>query len=42
MDPIAIHATAKTLCVRNRVITLKALDDLGHYPQLEATDQVTA
>ena len=40
LDPIAVHAIAKKLQLRNPRISLKTLDDVGHYPQLEAADQV--
>lgn len=42
LDPIAVYAIAKQLQARNPLITLHTLDDIGHYPQLEAADQVAA
>ena len=41
LDPIAVHAIAKKLQVRNPRISLKTLDDVGHYPQLEAAEEVS-
>jgi len=41
-DPIAVHAIAEKLKDQNPGITLKSLDDFGHYPQLEAPEQVAA
>jgi len=40
LDPIAVYAIAERLKDQNPRITLKTLDDIGHYPQLEAADQV--
>ena len=40
LDPIAVYAIAKQLQAQNPLITLKTLDDIGHYPQLEAVGQV--
>ncbi len=42
LDPIAVYAIAKQLQARNPLIALHTLDDVGHYPQLEAADQVAA
>ncbi len=42
LDPIAVYAIAKQLQARNPLIALNTLDDVGHYPQLEAADQVAA
>jgi len=41
-DPIAVHAIAEKLQSKNPKIILKTIDDAGHYPQLEAADQVAA
>jgi len=41
-DSIAVYAIAERLKENNPRITLKTLDDLGHYPQLEAAEQVAA
>ena len=40
LDPIAIYAIAEKLRAQNPHISLKTLDGVGHYPQLEAADQV--
>jgi len=40
LDPIAVYAIAKQLQAQNPLITLKTLEDVGHYPQLEAAEQV--
>lgn len=42
LDPIAVYAIATQLQAQNPLITLKTLDDIGHYPQLEAADRVAA
>ena len=41
LDPIAVHAIAKKLQARNSLISLKTLADVGHYPQLEAAEEVS-
>lgn len=41
LDPIAVHAIAKKLQERNSLISLKTLDEVGHYPQLEAAEEVS-
>ena len=40
LDPIAVHAIATQLQAKNPRINLNTLDDVGHYPQLEASDRV--
>jgi len=35
-DPIAVYDIALKLCRQNRLASLMTLDDIGHYPQLEA------
>ena len=40
LDPIAVFAIAEQLQANNPCVSLTALDDVGHYPQLEAADQV--
>jgi len=40
LDPIAVFAIAKQLQANNPRVSLVTLDDVGHYPQLEAADQV--
>jgi len=40
LDPIAVHAIAEQLCSANPQIILKTLDEIGHYPQLEAAERV--
>ena len=42
LDPIAIYAIAQKLHAQNPRIALNVLDDVGHYPQLEAPAQVLA
>lgn len=42
LDPIAVYAIAQRLKDQNPRITLNTLDDMGHYPQLEAPEQVVA
>lgn len=39
-DPIAVYAIAEKLCRENPNAELNTLDDIGHYPQLEAPLQV--
>jgi pimeloyl-ACP methyl ester carboxylesterase len=39
-DPIAVHAIARELCANNPNADLTTLDEIGHYPQLEAPEQV--
>jgi len=39
-DPIAVHAIAEKLYNANRMLSLITLDDVGHYPQLEAPEKV--
>ena len=39
-DPVAVHAIARQLLTKNPSITLKTLEKVGHYPQLEAAGQV--
>jgi pimeloyl-ACP methyl ester carboxylesterase len=39
-DPIAVLSIAKRLQIQNPKINLIELDDVGHYPQLEAAGQV--
>jgi len=39
-DPIAVYAIAEKLCRENPRAQLHTLDDIGHYPQLEAPMQV--
>jgi len=39
-DPIAVHAIAEKLHSSNRLLSLITLDDVGHYPQLEAPERV--
>jgi pimeloyl-ACP methyl ester carboxylesterase len=39
-DPIAVYAIAEKLCQQNPNAELHTLDDIGHYPQLEAPMQV--
>ncbi len=40
LDPIAVYAIAKKLCEHNSHIHLETLDNVGHYPQLEAADRI--
>lgn len=40
LDPIAVFAIAEQLQANNPRASLVTLDDVGHYPQLEAADQV--
>jgi len=42
LDPIAIYAIAQRLKTQNPNVSLKTLDDVGHYPQLEAPGRVAA
>ncbi len=42
LDPVAVFGIAEKLLKLNPLITLKALDDAGHYPQLEAAAEVAA
>lgn len=42
VDPIAVYAIAQKLCIQNQHISLQVLDDIGHYPQLEAADLVAS
>jgi pimeloyl-ACP methyl ester carboxylesterase len=35
-DPIAVYAIAEKLCDINKAAKLYTLDDVAHYPQLEA------
>ena len=39
-DPIAVSAIAQRLAEENQRAELTWLDDVGHYPQLEAPDRV--
>ena len=39
-DPIAIFPIAQKLSAQNALIELIALENIGHYPQLEAADQL--
>jgi pimeloyl-ACP methyl ester carboxylesterase len=39
-DRIALYAIAQRLCSRNPNAVLNTLDGVGHYPQLEAPDQL--
>lgn len=39
-DPIAVYAIAEKICAQNPRATLVTLDDVGHYPALEAPQQV--
>jgi len=39
-DPIAIIAIANKLCAQNPSIALTRLENVGHYPQLEAAEMV--
>ncbi len=39
-DPIAVYAIAEKLCRHNKSADLLTLDGIGHYPQLEAPEQV--
>jgi pimeloyl-ACP methyl ester carboxylesterase len=41
-DPIAVHAIALSLCDHSRSASLTTLQDVGHYPQLEAPERVAA
>jgi pimeloyl-ACP methyl ester carboxylesterase len=41
-DPIAVYAIAQRLSERNPNASLIALEDVGHYPQMKAPDQVAA
>ena len=43
MDAVeAFYAIATQMCVRNPLVRLETLDDVGHYPQLEAAEMVAA
>jgi pimeloyl-ACP methyl ester carboxylesterase len=42
LDSIAVFAIAKQLRVQNPHITLNVLEEVGHYPQLEAPGQVAS
>jgi pimeloyl-ACP methyl ester carboxylesterase len=42
LDPIAVVAIARQLRVQNPLITLNVLEEVGHYPQLEAPGQVAS
>ncbi len=39
-DPIAVYSIAQKLCQANPAAQLYTLDDIGHYPQLEAAEMV--
>lgn len=39
-DPISVYAIAERLCRENPRAELYTLDEIGHYPQLEAADEV--
>jgi len=39
-DPIAVYEIALKLCDQNRAASLTTLEDIGHYPQLEAPESV--
>ena len=39
-DPIAVYSIAQKLCKSNPAAQLSTLDDIGHYPQLEAPARV--
>jgi pimeloyl-ACP methyl ester carboxylesterase len=39
-DPIAVYDIALKLCGQNQAIILTTLDNIGHYPQLEAPERV--
>ena len=39
-DPIAVYAIAQKLCRSNPAAQLFTLEDVGHYPQLEAPERV--
>jgi len=39
-DPIAVYAIAQKLCQSNPEAQLFTLDEIGHYPQLEAPEMV--
>ena len=41
-DPIAVYGIAQRLSERNPNASLRTLEDVGHYPQMEAPDQVAA
>lgn len=41
-DPIAVYAIAQKLCASNSRAELITLDGIGHYPQLEAPEQLSA
>jgi len=40
LDPIAVYAIAQKLCANNKNADLTTLDEIGHYPQLEAPEMV--
>jgi pimeloyl-ACP methyl ester carboxylesterase len=41
-DPIAVYDIALRLCRQNQAASLTTLDNIGHYPQLEAPEQVAS
>ena len=41
-DPIAVEGIARRLCQRNAQARLELLAEIGHYPQLEAPNRVSA
>lgn len=41
-DPIAVNAIALKLCANNPAAKLTTLDEVGHYPQLEAPEMVVS
>ena len=41
-DPIAVHAIALKLCANNPAAKLTTLNEVGHYPQLEAPEMVVS
>ena len=41
-DPIAVYDIALKLCSQNPSAILTTLDNIGHYPQLEAPERVAA